>query len=435
MFKKLLLAMVLVLSLSGLVLAQTLVAPGDGTLGAAIKAAASGDVLVLQNGGLYTESADLAYVINKRITIKAEDGAKSRPVLKMLSAPTGAISRPDMFYMMHEGAISLHFLDLDGFEPDTTTHRSLDGFFEIDTTANSLIPAIKMYDCLLHNTVDNLLDGNGDAFLGKKIKVDTLIAENTFFYHTTGFGFKTVALTYVKFENCTGWDVANRFFRMLDTDPEIFVNHCTFYSIGLEGERILEFRNKNSTAVVKNCIFVNGHPDNNVVRIDGVNGSFSNCAMKNVGKLNVKVPISDTLMTDPKFKDPDNGDFTLAADSPVLGKADDGKALGDLRWDPSNASAVTDRDRHMPVDFELSQNFPNPFNPATAIAFTLQHKGHVRLTVHNLLGQIVATLVDTELNQGMHVTNFDASGLDSGVYFYQLQSGPTQQFRKMMLIK
>jgi chitinase len=106
----------------------------------------------------------------------------------------------------------------------------------------------------------------------------------------------------------------------------------------------------------------------------------------------------------------------------------------------------------VPKDYRLSQNYPNPFNPNTTIAFSLPRAGRVNLTVLNLLGQEVATLVDGERQPGEHTVAFNGSQFPSGVYFYRLtviplasgdsvpqrQSGETGSFaetKKLVLLK
>jgi hypothetical protein len=86
-------------------------------------------------------------------------------------------------------------------------------------------------------------------------------------------------------------------------------------------------------------------------------------------------------------------------------------------------------------NFELSQNYPNPFNPATTIAFNLAKSGHTTLTVYNLLGQKVATLLDKEMVSGAHQVTFEQKKLASGVYFYHIQSSDFSQIKKMVLMK
>jgi len=89
----------------------------------------------------------------------------------------------------------------------------------------------------------------------------------------------------------------------------------------------------------------------------------------------------------------------------------------------------------MPKTFELSQNFPNPFNPSTQIRYAVPQISEVRLDVYNMIGQRVATLVNEEKLPGNYSIDFDASTLSSGIYFYRLQAGSVQLTRKMMLVK
>jgi Secretion system C-terminal sorting domain/Right handed beta helix region len=89
----------------------------------------------------------------------------------------------------------------------------------------------------------------------------------------------------------------------------------------------------------------------------------------------------------------------------------------------------------LPNGFELRQNYPNPFNPATVISFTLPKALTVNLTVYNILGQRVATLVNEVMPPGVHSVPFDGRNFASGVYFYRLEAGDFLSSRKMMLLK
>lgn len=91
--------------------------------------------------------------------------------------------------------------------------------------------------------------------------------------------------------------------------------------------------------------------------------------------------------------------------------------------------------RGMPREFALEQNYPNPFNPSTHIAFTLPHAAFVRLTVHDVLGREVATLVSEELLPGAYERRFDATGFASGVYFYRMQAGGFVQTKRLVLLR
>jgi hypothetical protein len=88
-----------------------------------------------------------------------------------------------------------------------------------------------------------------------------------------------------------------------------------------------------------------------------------------------------------------------------------------------------------PLVFALEQNYPNPFNPATTIKFSIPQDGFVNLSVYNLLGEKVATLVNTNQKAGRYEVNFDASRFASGVYFYSIEAGSFKSVKKMLLMK
>jgi flagellar hook assembly protein FlgD len=94
----------------------------------------------------------------------------------------------------------------------------------------------------------------------------------------------------------------------------------------------------------------------------------------------------------------------------------------------------------LPAKYELSQNFPNPFNPVTVIDYALPKNGHVRLTICNILGQTIRVLVDEIQSAGFKRVTWDGSNSNgnpvaTGIYFYQLKAGNYESSKKMMLLK
>jgi len=93
----------------------------------------------------------------------------------------------------------------------------------------------------------------------------------------------------------------------------------------------------------------------------------------------------------------------------------------------------------IPGSFSLSQNYPNPFNPVTNIEFGIQKAGFVSLKIYDMLGKGTATLVNGYLDAGTYKYNFDAAGLNSGIYFYKIISGNDYEnfssVKKMIIVK
>jgi hypothetical protein len=89
----------------------------------------------------------------------------------------------------------------------------------------------------------------------------------------------------------------------------------------------------------------------------------------------------------------------------------------------------------LPQTFELNQNYPNPFNPSTIINFSLPSSGYATLKIYNALGEEVAVLLDKEFTAGTYEVEWSASGLPSGVYFYQLKTEGYTNTKKMLLLK
>ncbi|MFA6456511.1 MAG: T9SS type A sorting domain-containing protein, partial [Bacteroidota bacterium] len=88
-----------------------------------------------------------------------------------------------------------------------------------------------------------------------------------------------------------------------------------------------------------------------------------------------------------------------------------------------------------PAQFVLEQNYPNPFNPTTTITYSVPQTGHVSMTVYDILGNNVATLVDQPKSAGTHSVKFDGSRLSNGVYFYRLRFGNVSAVKKLTLVK
>ncbi|MBN2011885.1 T9SS type A sorting domain-containing protein [candidate division KSB1 bacterium] len=114
----------------------------------------------------------------------------------------------------------------------------------------------------------------------------------------------------------------------------------------------------------------------------------------------------------------------LGAESPELPKANS---------DATPPEVTRMDDASVPTEFDLKQNFPNPFNPTTTIQIAIAEAGNYTLKVYNTLGQVVTQLVNGQLDAGTYNVTFDASNLASGMYIYSLKGNNINLSKKLML--
>ncbi|UCC79120.1 MAG: right-handed parallel beta-helix repeat-containing protein, partial [Candidatus Zixiibacteriota bacterium] len=164
------------------------------------------------------------------------------------------------------------------------------------------------------------------------------------------------------------------------------------------------------------------------------------------------------ISVDPLFRNPDNGDFHLMApycgdpySSPCIDAGDPaildslldcGWGMGWYRSDmgacgggDSIMVGIDDYVDLLPDQMALTQNYPNPFNTQTTIRFILPEAQNVQLSIYDILGRQIHTLIDEYRQAGRQTVTFDASGLSSGVYFYRLQAGNVVETKRMVLLK
>jgi hypothetical protein len=106
-------------------------------------------------------------------------------------------------------------------------------------------------------------------------------------------------------------------------------------------------------------------------------------------------------------------------------------------WYPPSdfLTSLEDRSENTPVDFQLYQNYPNPFNPKTTIEYMLSTTTSVNLSIYNVTGQKVATLISEEQPAGRYTVEWDARAYSSGMYLLMLKAGRMKQRRKMILLR
>jgi hypothetical protein len=118
-----------------------------------------------------------------------------------------------------------------------------------------------------------------------------------------------------------------------------------------------------------------------------------------------------------------------------IGSANTWASIWEFKVFGSITAVEIKTDESMPRKTELWQNYPNPFNSETMMNYTLAEAGHVILKVFNILGQEVATLVNTNQKPGSYAICFNHSALASGIYYYQLRTKQYINSKKMLLLK
>jgi hypothetical protein len=129
---------------------------------------------------------------------------------------------------------------------------------------------------------------------------------------------------------------------------------------------------------------------------------------------------------------PITGDGIRIAGTP--GGTADYVSVAELRVLNNGATGVTPSPG-IPRDYSLEQNYPNPFNPSTKMSFNLPVGSDVTLTVYNLLGQEIATLVNGYHAAGRYTVDFSADRMSNGIYFYSIRANKFSEMKKMVLLK
>ncbi|MEO8210859.1 MAG: T9SS type A sorting domain-containing protein [bacterium] len=103
--------------------------------------------------------------------------------------------------------------------------------------------------------------------------------------------------------------------------------------------------------------------------------------------------------------------------------------------DFSSKDGISQNNAELPTEYSLLQNYPNPFNPETKIKFDIPNLSNVKLSIYDITGREVATLVNKQLEPGRYDYKFTGSNFASGIYFYKIHAGTFTMVRRMVLIK
>ncbi len=445
------------------------VTPEQGLRSALTFAASAGvDTIFLSvSGGVYAETDTFTYQISKPVVIMAKPGLEEKPILINSSDP-GTKNILELFRVSDD--LTLDGVILDGGHPQSTNGRKYGirvgpNFVTGAPAKNGLNLTIK--NCDFRNFYEGGFgQGHGVYFL-KDVVAGTVLIENCTFKNT---GYEAIRMTETEkyavtkcldtliVRNCTFENIAAecvRFYSdLLDEteDAYVLIEHLT---INKCNTRTFFIKNNENT-IVRNIIITNDFDGSTISgesRTDYVmDVQDSGSVVSNIDTMNITHALDPSAKLikatkggtvdsvtiygfDPMYEDAEASNYTLLAGSPAYGKGHDGSALGDLRWATNEPVSVREEKTGIAESYELHQNYPNPFNPATIINYEIPKAGFVNITVYNLIGEKVETLVNEFKNAGKYKLNFNAENLRSGVYFYTIKADNFISTRKMVLIR
>ncbi len=144
---------------------------------------------------------------------------------------------------------------------------------------------------------------------------------------------------------------------------------------------------------------------------------------------------SSTITHDFSWLTKAHGDFNVFIDTSSKISGDVSVYQPLLNLVENYPTAVNESTSNIPEKYELFQNYPNPFNPTTTITYSLPKNSFVTLTIYDLLGREVATLVNEEKHSGTYKVTWNAQNKPSGIYFYKITAGGYSKINKMILLK
>ena len=236
-----------------------------------------------------------------------------------------------------------------------------------------------------------------------------------------------------------------------NSDADII--HCTFYANAAGDSTLGGAVHSRASGIytnIINSIFWNNSSD--VGYGSETHGAVTNVYYSDIQQTN-NIQGDHNINEYPLFMDPQNFDFTLDPGSPCIDAGTDllvvdndtlymadstsykGAAPDMGAFEYVQTTALRGTGDGIPSDFELMQNYPNPFNPSTTIRYRLSKNVRVNLSIFDIRGRKVKTLVNTRQTAGTYSLKFDASNMASGIYFYEIKTGYFTQIKKMILVR
>jgi hypothetical protein len=160
----------------------------------------------------------------------------------------------------------------------------------------------------------------------------------------------------------------------------------------------------------------------------GLSGTTGHVAGELVDSTGTVVAVNNSSTSNP---------FTLTAPGPGLYRVNAGYNSPSRNWDSVMVRVISTTNvvEGVPLEFSLGNNYPNPFNPTTVIPFSVPQSSQVTLTLFDVLGREIETLVNGKLDAGHHSITLNASTLTTGVYIVRLQAGSREAVHKIVCLR
>jgi len=330
----------------------------------------------------------------------------------------------------------------------TNCDAYLEGNIISNNTANSGVGGILISESsptIVSNVIreNSALGSSGGVYIqldSSPLLLNNIICNNTSETESAGLGvYAGSGTSTTTIENCLIYGNTSGFNGggIWVYDANIDVINCTISDNHADTNGGGVFVNVNANADLVNSILWNDSPQEIYIASGAVTATYSDIQGGWAGEGNID--------EDPLFFDPVNNDFHLTELSPCID-------AGDPNSPPDPDGTIADMGRFyfhqtgtnentiVQTEDYLKQNYPNPFNPITTICYQLPENGKVELTIYNLKGQKVKTLVNDQLSAGQHSivwngTDENNKPVSSGIYFYKLKATNFEKTRKMILMK
>ena len=207
-----------------------------------------------------------------------------------------------------------------------------------------------------------------------------------------------------------------------------FSNFEINYSTFIGQTRLDIFENSNPVEIRNSIIWGDTLEINESYADINISHSIVEGGFEGLGNLNI----------DPLFCNPENGDYSLAVNSPAFGTGENGSNIGALGIGCDEVLSINED--LLPKVFTLHQNYPNPFNPITSLMYYLPKDDLVNITIYDIMGRVVKTLVNGSQTAGFKSVQWNATNdrnepVSAGLYLYSIQAGEFRQTKKMVLLK